>query len=213
MTVHIGTSRVGVSTLILLAALFLAVPPPAAPQIVGRPQDRVKVIGHLALPGMQVNHIFLQQMGENVYLYLHLPAKQAFALVDVTRPDKPVLLVGETLKESPGAQVEMVKSEAMLAVSVSPDGPAGGSGAPQAAGAAPEIKLPTQTVRLIDLSDPRNPKTIKTFSGVTSMAADDPHRLLFIVNGEGLWVVIHREVHLIPPCDTAAALMIQANCQ
>lgn len=213
MLVHIGRSRIGVRVSLLLIALFVALPLPAAAQAAGQPQNRVRVVGHLALPGMRVNHMFLQQLGENYYLYLHRPTTQAFALVDVTRPDRPVLLERETLRDSPGGQVEMVKFEAVLAVSVSPESPAGGNGAPQAAVAAPEVKLPTETVRLIDLSDPRKPKTIMTFTGATSMAVDDGRRLLFIVNAEGLWVVIHPEVHVIPLCDTTSSLMIQPNCQ
>jgi hypothetical protein len=66
---------------------------------------------------------------------------------------------------------------------------------------------------LLDLSDPKNPKVIKTFTGVTSMLPDDARRLLFIVNNEGLWVVVHREEHIVPYCNTQTALMIEPNCQ
>lgn len=146
-------------------------------------------------------------------LFLHRPIKQAFALVNVSRPDKPVLVERAELKEAAGTEVEMIKPEAMLAVSVSPERPAPAAGAPQPAAEPAEVKLPTETVRLIDLSDPKNPKVIKTFTGVTSMVPDDARRLLFIVNNEGLWVVAHHEEHSVPYCGCQAALTIQPNCQ
>jgi hypothetical protein len=213
MVVHMGNSRAGITLLILFAALFLAVPVSTTAQSTEPIQERVKVVGHLALPKMHVNQMFLQQRGVHYYLYLHRPTKQVFALVDVTKPDKPVLLERAALNEGPGAQVEMAKSEAVLAVSVAPEVPAGASGAASAAAQAPEVKLPTETVRLIDLSDPKNPKVIKEFTGVTSMVPDDSRQLIYIVNSEGLWVVSHRQEHPIQYCNSETALMIQANCQ
>lgn len=213
MIIHIGNIRSCMTLLILLAATFLAVPISATAQSTEPIQERVKVVGHLSLPKMHVNQMFLQQRGDRYYLYLHRPTTQAFAVVDVTRPDKPVLLEQAALKNGAGAQVEMVKSEAVLAVSVAPEVPAGASGAAPAAAPAPEVKLPTETVRLIDLSDPKNPKVIKTFTGVTSMVPDDSRRLMYIVNSEGLWVVFHHEEQPIPYCGSEAALMTQPNCR
>jgi len=213
MMIHVGNRRAGITALTLLTTIFLAAAVSATAQTTEPIQKRVKVIGHLALPGMHVNQMFLQQRGDHYYLYLHRPIKQAFAVVEVTKPDKPVLLEQAALNEGPGTQVEMVKSEAVLAVSVTPEVPAGANGAAPAAAPAPEVKLPTETVRLVDLSDPKNPKVIKTFTGVTSMVPDDLRRLMYIVNNEGLWVVFHPEERRIPYCGSEAALMIQPNCQ
>jgi hypothetical protein len=213
MTFHIAKTRVGFCVSFLLAAFLMPAPLSATPQSAGDTQQRAKVVAHLALPGMHVNQMFLQQRGDTFYLFLHRPIKQAFALVDVSRPDKPVLVERAVMKEGAGTEVEMMKSEATLAVSVSPERPAPAAGAPQPPAEPAEVKLPTETVRLIDLSDPKNPKVIKTFTGVTSMLPDDPRRLLFIVNNEGLWVVLHREEHFVPYCGSQSALMIQPNCQ
>lgn len=213
MKILLGGSRAAASGMILLATLFLTVPADTTAQTAGNSRNRVRVVGHLALAGMRIDQMFLQPLGERSYLYLHRSNEQAFALVDVTRADKPVLLEREALKERPGARVEMVKSEAVLAVSVSPEGRGTGNGTGQPAVAAAEETLPSQTVRLIDLSDPRHPEAIQTFTGVTSMAQDDARRLLFLVNAEGLWVVVHPEVHIVPPCGTQASLMIEPNCQ
>jgi hypothetical protein len=171
-------------------------------------EENVRVAGHLALPRMHVNQMFLQQRGERYFLYLHRPTKQAFALVDVTKPEKPALLDRATLQQTSGGRVEMAPSEAELAVAVAPESPDAASQKPAA-----EVKLPTETIRLIDLSDPKKPRTIKTFTGVTSMLPDDARHLMYIVNSEGLWVVSHRESHVIPYCTTSSAMMIEPNCQ
>jgi hypothetical protein len=47
----------------------------------------------------------------------------------------------------------------------------------------------TETLKVLDLSDPANPRTVLTFSGVTSSLADDAHNLVYIANGEGLWIL------------------------
>jgi hypothetical protein len=39
------------------------------------------------------------------------------------------------------------------------------------------------------MSDPANPQQIQTFADVTSVVADDARGLIYLSNGEGLWVV------------------------
>jgi hypothetical protein len=39
------------------------------------------------------------------------------------------------------------------------------------------------------MSDPANPQSIQTFADVTSVVADDARGLIYLSNGEGLWVV------------------------
>ena len=197
---------------IIVFWMTTAIVPSTAPRALAQSksdvEENVRVAGHLALPGMHVNQMFLQQRGERYFLYLHRPTRQAFALVDVTKPEKPSLLDRATLQQTSGGHVEMAPSEAELAVAVAPENPGAASQKPAA-----EVKLPTETIRLIDLSDPKKPRTIKTFTGVTSMMPDDARHLMYIVNNEGLWVVSHRETHVVPYCTTSTAMMIEPNCQ
>jgi hypothetical protein len=200
--------------LFLLSASIPGAQVSPRPQSGGEKSDRVKVVGKLALPGMHVNSMFLQQRGDQIYLYLHRPNRRAFALVDVTKPASPVLLDPATLPQEPGGRVEMVHSETALAVSMTPEASPGVAAAPAPpAVAAPEVKLPTETVTLIDIAEPKSPRTILTFNGVTSMLPDQSRRLLFIVNNDGLWVVHHREINTMEYCDSSAAVMIQPHCQ
>ena len=76
----------------------------------------------------------------------------------------------------------MVGDELDLAAAPDGDsGTVGGSG------------YPTQSVRVLDLSDPANPRTLQSFSGVTSILADDEHNLIYIANNEGLWILRHEQ--------------------
>ena len=149
-------------------------------------QDHVRVLANLPLEGMHVNRMFVQQVGNKTYLYLHRQRKDVFALVDVSKPDKPVLVSRRALKGSS-------------------EGPAGGSKfaitvAPQVMD--PATPLPMDTVNLVDVSNPKAIKTIKTFTGVTAMYSDDARKLVYLVNDQGLWIVSHRLTRPVSICGT-----------
>jgi hypothetical protein len=209
-----GASRNPVESVAFFVSLglLLLLAPFAAARSRAQAEERIKVLAHLPLPRMHVNQMFLQPRGDKYYLYLHRPTRQAFALVDVTNPEKPVLLERATLEHGGGGRVEIPRSEATLAVAVAPEAPATSAGA-KPAEAAPEVKLGTETVQFFDISDPKKPKKLKVFTGVTSMAPDEPRHLLYLVNSEGLWVVSHREVHPLPFCTSTDVLMNSPNCQ
>jgi len=211
MVGHIRSGRSS-ARVFVTPVLMLLVASPLMAQSSGQTEERVKVVAHLPLPGMHVNQMFVQERGSRHYLYLHRPTRQAFALVDVSKPEKPVLLERATLEQAPGGEMEVAKPESSLAVAVTPEAEGAATGKP-AAGAAPAVALPKETVRFIDLSDPKHPKTLKTFAGVTSMLPDDARHLLYLVNAEGLWVVSHKEVQAMPYCTSTAALMNAPNCQ
>lgn len=175
--------------------------------------EQVKVVGHLALPGIHVNQMFTQSRDGKQYLYLHRPTRQAFAVVDVTKPEKPVLVEKATLTDAPQEHVDINSDNPLLAIAVAPEGIGGASEVPARSEAGTSVVLPTETVRLVDLSDPKHPKTLKTFTGVTSMLPDDSRKLIFIVNSEGLWLVRHRQSRPMPMCSSADSLIQDPNCQ
>jgi hypothetical protein len=49
--------------------------------------------------------------------------------------------------------------------------------------------LASQTIRVMDLSDPQNPKVAREFAGVTAMARDDQRGLIFVANADGIWIL------------------------
>lgn len=163
------------------------------------------VVGHLPLTGMHVNQMFVQQRAGKYYLYLHRPMKQAFAVVDVTKPGKPVLLDRDALKGAQGSQIEPTETGSALALAVTPDQTSG-----QSAEARP---LPTETVQLLNMADPKNVKVMKTFTGVTSIYPDDGRKLVYLVNSDGLWIVSHHMTHPLPLCNSESALTPSPDCQ
>jgi len=170
-------------------------------------QEHITVVGHIPLDGMSVNQMFVQQRNNNkVYLYLHRPTKQAYAVVDVTKPGDPVLLNRDALKQAKGERVEGPATGSVVAIAVTPENGTGSS-------ATPAVQLSTETVQFVDMSDPKNPKSVKTFKGVTSVYPDDSRKLVYLVNGEGLWIVSHHMTHPLPMCNSEAALTSEPDCQ
>lgn len=167
--------------------------------------EQIKVVGHLPLPNMRVNQMFVQNHGGKVFLYLHRPSKQAYAVVDVTKPAAPVLLDRDTLKEAKGERVENPATGSVVAIAVTPEDNGQAAAAP--------VPLPTETVQFVDLSNPKNPKSVKAFKGVTSVYPDDSRKLVYLVNDEGLWIVGHHMTHPLPVCNSEAALTSEPDCQ
>jgi hypothetical protein len=172
-------------------------------------QEQVKVVGHLDLQGMPVKQILQQQRGEKGYVFLRKADKNAFAIVDVTNAANPVLFDRNALPEPTGRNISLPPSRSALAIAFVPDRRSGSTAAASAPGAA---NLPTETVRLIDLSDPRHPNTVRTFEGVTSVAIDDSRKLVFLANNGGLWIVSHRELTL-PVCSIPEPELDIYRCQ
>jgi len=162
------------------------------------------VIAHLSLPQPTGNQMLLQKQdnGKN-YLYVQQASKQGFMIVDVTKPEQPNLLkrTAEPNKATSG-NLQMVSPDVAIAE-------------------APERKPntltssahPTETVRVLDLSDPHNPKTLQEFTGVTSLLPDGNHGLIYLTNGQGLWVLRYYRPPLLepakkkPPCDSESEIM------
>ena len=200
---------------IALFACCLALPTVLAAQSGSQGmEEHVRVVGHLAIPGVHVNEMFVQQRGAKFYLYLHRPAKKAFALVDVTRPNRPVMVEQAAMSVAPRTHVDVDPATPALVIAVAPETqPALTQVKEDPQAKPPRVLLPTETLRFMDLSNPKKPKAIRTFSGVTSFLPDDARHLVYVVNQEGLWIVSHRESRPMPLCTSEDALMQEPNCQ
>src|SRR5690348_16114460 len=98
---------------------------------------------------------------------------------------------GLAISEAPEARNESARTELASAKGEGIEG--GGSDATG--------DSPTQFLRLLDLSDPANPRTLQTFEGVSSLLLDDGRNLIYITNGEGLWILSHNLPPPHPICD------------
>jgi hypothetical protein len=162
-------------------AIFVAISPGAnAKHRAVKPTlEPASVIGHLPLTGASVSQLVLQQHGSKQYLYVEQASKEGFAIVDVTKPEQPNVVRSESWpNESSTGRLQMVGGRLGLAEASET--------------AAAETVSRTETLKVLDLSDPANPRTILTFSGVTSTLADDARNLVYITNSEGLWILKHQ---------------------
>jgi hypothetical protein len=165
--------------------------------------EPASVIAHLPLPGITVGQLDLQQNGNKQYLYIEERSKDGFAIVDVTKPGQPNVIKSETWPdEASTGRLQLVSGR--MALAEAPD-------------ATMEAVSRTETLKVLDLSDPANPRTILTFSGVTSALADDAHNLVYITNGEGLWILKHLPEQAmssaIRSCSSEDASNDSASCQ
>lgn len=189
-----------------LLAVFVAISPGASAKhrAVKPALEPATVIAHLPLTGASVSQLVLQQHGSKQYLYVEQASKEGFAIVDVTKPDQPNVVRNEAWpNESSTGRLQMVAGRLGLAE------------ASDTAGA--ETVSRTETLKVLDLSDPANPRTILTFSGVTSTLADDEHNLVYITNGEGLWILKHQPEQAMPSethaCRSEDASNDVSSCQ
>jgi hypothetical protein len=197
----------------LMAMAVLAVIMPPVAQAKDKGSEQVSVIAHLALPGTSVSRIFLQEEGGRQYLYIQQPSKEGYTIVDVTKPNKPNVIKRTALPNTAATgNLQMV--EGGIAIAETPEKSAEGSSpepAPVKAQGSAKAHVP-ETIRVLDMSDPANPRTLKTFDGVTSVLSDGGRHLIYITNNEGLWILRHQQERPRHLCDSEEVFSPIANC-
>jgi hypothetical protein len=206
--------------LLLLASLV--VPNALAKTKNEPPTQKASVIAHLLLPGTPVSQLLLRQQGSKGYLYIQQTGKEGFTIVDVTQPEHPNVVKDVTLADKSGNEkLEMLGNGVVLAET--PDSSAAGGtlhelspAKAQTASGAAEPR--TESIRVLDLSDPKNPRTLQTFDGVTNVLAEDTRNLIYITNGQGLWILRHNpnresQKRSLPACDSESVFSPIVDCQ
>jgi hypothetical protein len=194
-------------SLLLLPALLAG----ASEQPVPKPTDvPATVIAHLPLPQATGSQMLLQKEKGKQYLYVQQAAKQGFMIVDVSKPEEPSLLKRTVeSNQSTSGNLEMVSPD--VAIAEAPE---------KTPTTLTSNTHPTETVRVLDLSDPRNPKTLETFSKVTSLLPDGGHGLIYLTNNDGLYILRYNHPSRFepakkkPPCDSEAEIQaMPPDCQ
>jgi LVIVD repeat-containing protein len=161
------------------------------------------VIAHLPLPQATGSQMLLQRENGKHYLYVQQAGKQGFMVVDVSNPEKPNLLK-RTAESNQSTSGNLALVSPDVAIAEAPE---------KTPTTLTSSSRPTETVRVLDLSDPRNPKTLETFNKVTSILPDGGHSLIFVTNNEGLWILRYNHPSLLepakkkPPCDSESEIM------
>lgn len=140
------------------------------------PQDEIAVAGHIALAGGPVSRFLIARHYSSYYLYAEHEGGQSVTLIDVTKSADPAVLADVAYPAGAG-------SGSLFAVA----GTTAVVAAEQPTGPAPV--LDPQTIRIMDLSDPRHPKVAREFAGVTATGKDDSRGLIFLANSEGVWIL------------------------
>jgi hypothetical protein len=168
------------------------------------------VVAHLPLPQATGSEMLLQKEKGKQYLYVQQASKQGFMIVDVSHPEMPTLLkrTAESNQATSG-NLEMMTSD--IAIAEAPE---------KTPTTLTSTNRPTETVRLLDLSDPRNPKTLETFTKVTSILPDGGHGLIYLTNDDGLYILRYNRPSRLepakkkPPCDSEAEIQaMPPDCQ
>lgn len=136
-------------------------------------KDEIAVVGHIPPTGSVVKRFLETQHYSSFYLYAEHETGGS-TLIDVTKTARPAVLADVAYAPDSGSGSLSVVSGTAALVTSEPAGSA---------------SLPPQTVRIMDFSDPKNPKVAREFTGVTAMSRDDRRGLIFIANADGIWIL------------------------
>src|SRR5271154_2399188 len=161
------------------------------------------VIAHLPLPLATGSQMLLQKENGKQYLYVQQAAKQGFMIVDVSKPEQPSLLkrTAESNQATSG-NLEMVSPN--IAIAEAPE---------KTPTTLTSSSHPTETVRVLDLSDPHNPKTLETFNKVTSLLPDGGHGLIYLTNNDGLFILRYNHPSRFEPAKTKPPCTSESEIQ
>jgi hypothetical protein len=138
------------------------------------PKDEIEVVGHIPLADGPVTRFLTTQHFSSYYLYAEHGTAGKVTLIDVSKTGQPLILGDVSYASGNGTDsLTAVAGTAALVTS-----------APSATAPVP----PPQALRIMDFSDPRNPKIAREFTGVTAMSRDD-RGLTFLANSDGIWIL------------------------
>lgn len=144
--------------------------PKAAPK---EPQDAIEVVGHVPLTDGPVKRFLVTQHYSSYYLYAEHDAGKNVTLIDVTKAAHPAVLADVSYPAGGG-------SSSLIAV----------AGTAALTSGEQTTASPTpQTIRIMDFSEPRQPKVTREFAGVTAISRDDRRGLIYLANAEGIWIL------------------------
>lgn len=180
--------------LVLLGALALASSAHAkdkkAKIAPAAPKDEIEVVGHIPATNGPVQGFFTTQHYSSYYLYAQHQAGQNVTLIDVTNSAHPALLAD--VAYTPGGESESLSVVAGTAALVT------SQPVSSAASTVP------QNIKIMDFSDPQNPKVAHEFTGVTAMTRDEHRGLIFVANTDGIWI-LHQRLAEDPAVEKAYA--------
>ncbi|MGA8490220.1 MAG: hypothetical protein WB711_07345 [Terriglobales bacterium] len=198
--------KIGSFTCAALAVslIFLTIPAGATTGDFYPSYTHAKVVAHLPLSG-GVQQMFLQQEGNKQYLYVQQASRQGFTVIDVTKAAKPktVSYVSQETLAAVGPGLAIAETTENPA---SPNSDMAGSAQGTRGSVAPE------SIRVLDTSNPAHVRTVQTFTGVTSVLPDNARGLIYVANGDGIWILSHQQLLRRHSCSSEDELSPVPNC-
>jgi hypothetical protein len=180
-------------------ALGTTVPMSASNARSDNPSPAASIVAHLPVQG-PVTQMFLQERAGKLYLYVDEGSGAGYTVVDVTKPAKARIVQ----RGAPGDSIEIVQGGIGLAQTTE-------GGSKSKSKSITSTKPTSESIKVMDLSDPTNPRTLETFTGVTSVLVDSKHNVFYLANDQGLWVLKSNVQRFAPerhkqPCTSEAAI-------
>jgi hypothetical protein len=136
------------------------------------PKDAIDVASRIVITGGPVTRLITTQHYSRTYLYAEHASSQTITVIDVTDRSHPQIVSNLA---GTGALLSAT-GDAALVSSIEP-----------VASAVPTVR----TISILDFSDKASPKVAREFKGVTTVGTDDARGLIFLADGDGIWV-LHR---------------------
>jgi hypothetical protein len=188
-----GAVSIGALVLFSMSAEAKDKKPKAASK---QPQDEIAVVGHVPLVSGPVTRFLITQHYSSAYLYAEHGEGKSVTLIDVTKVAQPAVLADMPYPADAGSGSLFVVAGTAAVV---------GAGQP----AVPTTTAP-QTIRIMDFSNPQHPKVGREFAGVTAISRDDRRGLIFVANGEGIWI-LKQSLAMDPAIEDAYAHYVLFN--
>lgn len=138
-------------------------------------RDTITVVAHIPFAGGAVTSFTSTQHYDRSYVYAEHESGKSVTLIDVTNINRPEVL-GEMTNPDPSTSESLVAATGNIALES--DSPTVDSKA-----------ATTQTLRIMDFSDPAHPLIAQEFKGVTAASRDAGKNLIFLANSEGIWIL------------------------
>jgi hypothetical protein len=200
----IRTSEYFICALLVVGTAFFPATADASASDSHQNYPQSGVVAHVPMPGGATRQMFLRREGRKHFLYVQRPSQRGFTIIDVTRPELPIVVSRVPLESR-----TVIGSG--LVVTVAPDKPAtmaayGGSESAEGIGGG---NTDHDSIHVLNVSDPAPPRTDHTFAGIVSAVTDDARGLVYILDGDGVWILSHQQVS---QCTSSDAMSAAPNC-
>jgi hypothetical protein len=151
--------------------------------------NQARVVAHIEFTGLSpVDMAMQRKLNDKYYLYVQHSKDQGISIIDITKPAQPKT-VGVTPWPDP-AQSSTMNVTGDLAI-IAENG-------------IPVMRSTNSNDDLVlwDLSNPASPRVVQKFSGVVKWLQDE-RDFIYVLNGEGLWVVSKPAEHKSDQGDTS----------